>query len=150
MSPIPIAGFCSLPRLSLVAVAGAMVFAASGAHSAGESPRSKPVDRSGKPQTGVASYYARGEAGHTTASGKPYDPSKLTAASPKLPLGTRAKVTNLDNGKSVNVTVTDRGPYVRKRILDVSSKAAATLGLKKDGVAEVKVKPLHEPPAPPR
>ncbi|HEY4029818.1 MAG TPA: septal ring lytic transglycosylase RlpA family protein [Caulobacteraceae bacterium] len=106
------------------------------------------VDRSKRPETGRASYYARSDAGRTTASGAPYVPGKLTAASPKLPLGTKAKVTNLDNGKSVNVTVTDRGPYVKKRILDVSSKAATKLGLKKDGVAEVKVRPLSEPPAP--
>jgi rare lipoprotein A len=139
---------CAPRAASAIAVALAMGLVAGGAQSAGVAVRPKPVDRSGKTVTGRASYYARRDAGRTTASGTPYVPGKLTAASPKLPLGTRAKVTNLDNGKSVNVTVNDRGPYVRKRILDVSSKAAAKLGLKKDGVAEVKVKPLHEPPRP--
>jgi catechol 2,3-dioxygenase-like lactoylglutathione lyase family enzyme len=105
------------------------------------------IDRSEKPRTGVASYYGRGEAGKTTASGAPFAPDRLTAASRTLPLGTKAKVTNRANGKSTDVTVTDRGPYVKKRILDVSPKAAAKLGLKKHGVAPVKVEPLSEPPA---
>lgn len=141
---------CPLDRLPAMAMVLAMAFAASAAQAAGAPSRAKPVDRSGRPEVGPASYYARRDAGRTTASGKPYVPGKLTAASPRLPLGTKAKVTNLDNRKSVDVTVTDRGPYVRKRILDVSSAAAKKLGLKKEGVAEVKVQPLHEPPAPTR
>jgi rare lipoprotein A len=105
-----------------------------------------PVDKSGKTQTGVASYYGAHHAGKTTASGKPMRPDHLTAASPSLPLGTKAKVTNRETGKSVHVTVTDRGPYAKGRILDVSSKAAETLGMKHDGVAPVKVKPVEPPP----
>ena len=79
------------------------------------------------------------------ANGRKMRPGKMTAASPTLPLGTKAKVTNLDNGKSVAVTVADRGPYVKNRILDVSTKAADKLDMKEDGVAPVKVQPLEVP-----
>lgn len=102
-----------------------------------------------KAQTGEASFYGTHDAGETTASGAPFDPKALTAASPTLPLGTKAKVTNQDTGQSVNVTVTDRGPYAKGRILDVSPKAADHLGMKQSGVADVKVEPVQPPkPAP--
>jgi rare lipoprotein A len=127
-----------LAALALIAITAAPAAAA----------RDRAVDRSGKTQTGVASYYGPHHAGKTTASGKPMRPNHLTAASPSLPLGTKAKVTNRETGKSVRVTVTDRGPYAKGRILDVSSKAAETLGMKDDGVAPVKVKPLAPPPRP--
>jgi rare lipoprotein A len=97
-------------------------------------------------QTGVASYYARGLAGKPTASGEPHKPNALTAASRTLPLGTTAKVTNTENGKSVIVEVNDRGPYAKNRILDVSRKAARHLGFKEDGVAQVAVQPVQAPP----
>ena len=103
------------------------------------------VDRTGKTRVGEASYETRSDAGKTTASGVLFNPRRLTAASPTLPLGTEAKVTNRENGKSVDVTVTDRGPIVHKRILDVSPAAATKLGLKKEGVASVKVRPLRQP-----
>jgi rare lipoprotein A len=106
------------------------------------------VDRSGRPQVGKASYYAHRLAGRTTASGKPLKAGHLTAASKTLPLGTRAKVINKETGKSVRVTVTDRGPFKKGRILDVSPKAAEKLGMKDDGVAPVKVVPLKEPASP--
>jgi len=107
------------------------------------------VDRSGKPQTGEASFYGERHAGRPTASGEPFDPGKLTAASPNLPLGTKAKVTNTETGKSVHVTVTDRGPYAKDRILDLSAKAAERLDMKSDGVADVKVQPVRLPKAEP-
>lgn len=94
-------------------------------------------------QRGKASYYRA--AGARTASGKPMRTHALTAASKTLPLGTKAKVVNAKTGKSVKVTVTDRGPYAKGRILDVSPKAAEALGMKHDGVAEVKVKPVAPP-----
>jgi rare lipoprotein A len=97
-----------------------------------------------KPQSGEASYYGERDAGEKTASGAPFDPNKLTAASKTLPLGSRAKVTNKETGRSVNVTVNDRGPYAKGRILDVSPRAARNLGItRKDGVAPVKVQPLR-------
>jgi rare lipoprotein A len=103
------------------------------------------VDRSGRSQSGVASYYRPTASGRRAADGRRPLAGRLTAASKTLPLGTRAKVVNKDTGKSVNVTVTDRGPYAKHRILDVSPKAAQHLGMKDDGVAPVKVEPLHEP-----
>jgi rare lipoprotein A len=131
-------------RRSSAAAALAVLLALAWTASA-DAARRAHVDRTGKVRAGVASYETRRDAGKTTASGAPFNPRRLTAASPTLPLGTQAKVTNRDNGKSVDVTVTDRGPFVHKRILDVSPKAAAKLGLKKPGVAPVKVEPLHEP-----
>ncbi|MDB5450547.1 MAG: septal ring lytic transglycosylase RlpA family protein [Phenylobacterium sp.] len=103
------------------------------------------VDASARPQTGKASYYGTHEAGEKTASGAPLAPDRMTAASPTLPLGTKAKVTNAETGKSVHVTVTDRGPYTKNRILDVTPKAAKQLGMKDSGVSTVKVQPLQLP-----
>jgi rare lipoprotein A len=96
---------------------------------------------------GKASYYADNFDGRTTASGAPMDQNALTAASKDLPLGTKATVINLETGKSVDVEVNDRGPYVPGRIIDVSKRAADELDLKKDGVARVKVvaKPENQP-----
>ena len=98
-----------------------------------------------RPEIGRASYYGVHSAGRTTASGRPLAPNKLTAASPVLPLGTKARVVNLKNGRAVDVTVTDRGPFVAHRILDVSPKAARRLRMRKAGVTTVKVKPLAVP-----
>lgn len=98
-------------------------------------------------QTGVASYYGAEFAGKATASGEPHRPQAMTAASPTLPLGTAAKVTNAETGRSVAVEVNDRGPYAKGRILDVSPRAAERLGMKEEGVARVVVQPLPEPPA---
>ena len=110
---------------------------------------SKPPDRSGRVVAGVASFYSRKEAGKPTASGDPLALNRMTAASPTLPLGTKAKVVNTQTGKTAQVTVTDRGPHVKGRVLDVTPKAAEQLGLaKKDGLAPVQVKPISEP-APP-
>jgi rare lipoprotein A len=106
----------------------------------------KPV---GKPQKGVASYFGREIAGRTTASGAPAKPRAMTAASRTLPLGSSARVTNTETGKAVNVTVTDRGPYAKHRVIDVSSKAASKLGMKKKGVARVKVQQVQTPQKPP-
>ena len=98
-------------------------------------------------QAGVASYYGPGLAGEPTASGEPLRSDALTAASRSLPLGSDAKVTNTETGRSVTVEVNDRGPYAKGRILDVSPRAADRLGMKADGVAKVVVQPLQ--PAPP-
>lgn len=95
------------------------------------------------PQTGMASYYGKEFSGQRTASGETHKPTAMTAASRTLPLGSKAKVTNLETGKTVAVKVNDRGPYAKHRILDVSRKAAKRLGMKKDGVAPVKVQPVQ-------
>jgi rare lipoprotein A len=90
-------------------------------------------------ETGIASYYGREHAGHRTASGSRYDPGRLTAAHRTLPFGTRVRVTNLGNGRSVVVTVTDRGPFRRGRIIDVSARAARALDFVRAGTARVRV-----------
>jgi len=113
---------------------------------AAATPRHPHLDKSGKTQRGMASYYGPHHAGKRTASGKPMRPSSLTAASPNLPLGTKAKVTNRHTGKSVNVTVNDRGPYAKGRIIDLSARAAEVLDMKQAGVVPVEVEPVEFPP----
>lgn len=88
---------------------------------------------------GLASWYGQRHQGHATASGEIYDTSKLTAAHRTLPFGTRLRVTNVENGRSVVVRVNDRGPWVKDRVLDVSMAAARALGMVGDGVARVEI-----------
>ena len=89
---------------------------------------------------GGASMYADAYHGRPTASGEPYDKNKLTGAHKTLPFGTIVKVTRLDNKKSVEIRINDRGPFIKGRIIDLSRKAAERLGLSlKEGVVEVKV-----------
>jgi rare lipoprotein A len=90
-------------------------------------------------QVGTASWYGKFHQGRTTASGERFDMNDLTAAHRTLPLGTEATVTNLENGRSVDVTVNDRGPYKKNRVIDLSKRAAEELGIKDQGVAKVKV-----------
>jgi rare lipoprotein A len=104
------------------------------------------TDRSGKPRHGKASYYSRKFAGKKMANGEHLQPDSNAAASKTLPIGTTAKVTNEETGKSAVVVVQDRGPYVDGRIIDVTPKTADKLDLKQDGVAPVKVTPLKLPP----
>jgi rare lipoprotein A len=100
---------------------------------------------SGKPVgVGEASFYGKGDgfAGRKTANGEIFDPSAMTAAHKTLPLGTRLKVTNLANSRSVLVRVNDRGPYAKGRILDLSYGAAQRLGMVGAGHARVKLERL--------
>ena len=97
---------------------------------------------------GVASYYGDYFHGRPTASGEKYNQFALTAAHKTLPLGTILKVTNAQNNKSVYVKVNDRGPYVKGRIIDLSTKAAEILGYRNKGTCYVKieiVKPNQTP-----
>ncbi|SDP17643.1 septal ring lytic transglycosylase RlpA family protein [Pseudomonas jinjuensis] len=93
-------------------------------------------------ETGKASYYGKRHAGKRTASGERYDPGALTAAHRSLPFGTRVRVTNLDNDRSVVVRINDRGPFVRGRIIDISRRAADAIGMVRSGVAPVRVQSL--------
>lgn len=93
---------------------------------------------------GMASWYGPGFSGKTTASGDVFDETKMTAAHKTLPLGSKAKVTNLKNGKSVEVEINDRGPYVEGRIIDLSKAAARALGIVDHGVARVRVELLDK------
>ena len=88
-------------------------------------------------QTGEATYYADKFRGRRTASGERYRASRLTAAHRALPFGSRVRVTNQNNGRSVTVRINDRGPYVGGRIIDLSSKAARRLRMKRAGVVPV-------------
>ena len=88
---------------------------------------------------GVASWYGATFHGRTTASGEPFDMNALTAAHPSLPFGTMVRVTNLANGRWVVVRITDRGPFKKRRIIDVSRHAAEHLGFLRAGLAKVRV-----------
>ena len=90
-------------------------------------------------QIGVASWYGPRFHGRRAASGEIFNQHQLTAAHRYLPMGTVAKVTNLENRKSVTVRINDRGPYAKKRILDLSRAAARALGLIKQGTALVRI-----------
>jgi rare lipoprotein A len=90
-------------------------------------------------QTGVASYYADKFEGQLTASGEKYKHKHLTAAHKILPFGTLVKVTNIKNGKSVEVTINDRGPFVNGRIIDLSKSAAEALQFTAQGLTEVEI-----------
>lgn len=100
------------------------------------------TDEDGEPvieQKGEASFYGKGFHGKETASGEKFNQHDHTAAHPTLPLGSEATVTNLETGKSVEVEINDRGPYVKGRDIDLSKKAAKEIGLDKEGAAPVKI-----------
>jgi len=93
---------------------------------------------------GQASWYGPGFHGKKTASGEIFDQGRLTAAHKTLPLGTKAKVTNLENGNSVEVEINDRGPYVGDRVIDLSRAAANALGFVESGLTLVRIEPLYQ------
>ena len=97
------------------------------------------LPRGGASQTGIASWYGPGFHGQPTASGAVYNQYELTAAHQTLPLGTRVMVTNLDNGRSTQVTINDRGPFAKGRILDLSYAAAKMLGMIGPGTIPVRI-----------
>lgn len=94
---------------------------------------------------GVAAIYANKFNGRKTASGQRFSQSKLTAAHRTLPLGTEVRVTNIRNNKSVEVLINDRGPYYGGRIIDLSSAAAAKVGMINAGLAHVKLEVISRP-----
>jgi rare lipoprotein A len=103
-------------------------------------------DLTGKKRVGKASFYAKQFAGKPMADGAPMDPHGNNAASKTLPLGTTAKVTNLETGQSAVVTIRDRGPYVPGRIVDLSPATAQQIGItQRKGVAAVAVAPITVP-----
>jgi rare lipoprotein A len=91
---------------------------------------------SGGGHSGMASYYWQPQ---RVASGGWFNPNAMTAAHKTLPFGTKVRVTNRNNGKSVVVTINDRGPYIKGRIIDLSRAAAVQVGMTKSGVAPVSV-----------
>ena len=113
-----------------------------------EAPVARPkLDRSGKKRVGTASVYAYSFSGRKMADGTRMDPRDDNAASKTLPLGTEARVTNLKTGQSATVTIQDRGPYVKGRIVDLSPATAEKIGITpKQGVTPVEVAPITVPP----
>ena len=104
------------------------------------------IDLSGERRIGIASYYANRFAGRKMADGTRMDPQDDNAASKTLPLGTKARVTNLETGQSATVTIQDRGPYVKGRIVDLSPSTAREIGITRhDGIATVEVAPIAVP-----
>lgn len=95
-------------------------------------------------RTGIASWYGPGFHGRRTANGEIYDSNALTAAHPTLQMPSVVRVTNLENGRSVNLRINDRGPFADNRIIDVSRRAAELLGFRKQGTAMVRVQVLPE------
>lgn len=90
-------------------------------------------------QSGLASRYGEQHQGMRTAKGDKYDPLKLTAASNTLPLGTTVRVENPRTGRSILVKINDRGPFAKKRVIDLSDSAAKKLGIYQRGVAKVNI-----------
>lgn len=111
------------------------------------SPSSAPASRHAAPpppsegtsQEGKASKYASSFEGEPTASGEPYDPQAMTAAHRTLPMGTRVRVTNKADGRSVTVRINDRGPFVEGRIIDLSSAAFSRIGAQGAGILDVRI-----------
>ncbi|MCB1513686.1 MAG: septal ring lytic transglycosylase RlpA family protein [Hyphomicrobiaceae bacterium] len=111
---------------------------ADSSYSGGSKKKKKRVTYSGSSGYssggGLASYYWQPQ---RVASGGWFNPNALTAAHKTLPFGTKVRVTNRHNGKSVVVTINDRGPYVKGRVIDLSSRAAGVIGMKGSGVVPV-------------
>lgn len=111
----------------------------------GPTPEAKPTPGPSGGQTGEASWYGEPHHGRTTASGEIYDMNQLTAAHRTLPLGTRVLVTNLKNGRAVEVRINDRGPSVEGRIIDLSFAAAKELGAVPSGTIPVRIRVISQP-----
>src|SRR5579864_601804 len=139
--------FAARTRIALqwLTCALALMLLASGCarHSAARLPA--PPARIGSTETGIASWYGVPYHGRPSASGEIFDMEKLTAAHRALPFETWVRVTNLSNGKQVDVRITDRGPFVRGRILDLSMAAARQLDMLRTGTARVRLKVIDAP-----
>jgi len=131
------------PWTAVVALAVLLAGCATARGPVGVPPPKAPP---GAVQTGEASWYGERHQGRRTASGEVYDMHRLTAAHPALPFGTLVLVTNLQNGRSVQVRVNDRGPTVAGRIIDLSYAAARALGAVAAGTIPVSVRVLSTPP----
>lgn len=106
----------------------------------------RPAEQPGYDRVGVASWYGELFHGRYTANGEVYDMNALTAAHPTLPIPTYARVTNLQNNRSIVVRVNDRGPYAHDRIIDMSRRSAQALGFQRNGTAKVRVQYMGRAP----
>ena len=95
-------------------------------------------------QTGLASWYGKSMDGKITASGLKFRMNEFTAAHRSLDFGTKVKVSNLENGRTTHVIITDRGPFVEGRIIDLSHAAASSLGMVKKGVCRVMIEVIEK------
>ncbi|MEE9276130.1 MAG: septal ring lytic transglycosylase RlpA family protein [bacterium] len=132
----------ALPGVSLPGAALLLAFLA------GCAAAPKPPALSGGERTGFASWYGRPYHGRKTASGEVFDMDALTAAHRTLPFQTNVRVERLDNGRSVEVRINDRGPFVPGRVIDLSRAAARRLRMQRKGVARVRLTPISLPYAP--
>ncbi len=119
-----------------------------GAATCGSAPRFERDATSGpalSTSTGVASWYGPGFDGKQTVSGERFNQNHLTAAHKTLPFGTVVRVMNLQNGRSVEVRINDRGPFIRGRVIDLSKAAAQEIGLIQQGIGRVELRVLSMP-----
>ncbi|MCU1334736.1 MAG: rare lipoprotein [Bryobacterales bacterium] len=140
--------YAARTRIALICALALMLLVSGCArHTAARLPA--PPARIGSTETGIASWYGVPYHGRPSASGEIFDMEKLTAAHPALPFQTWVEVTNLSNGKQVDVRITDRGPFVRGRIIDLSMAAARELDIVRTGTARVRLIVINPPVNPP-
>jgi rare lipoprotein A len=134
-------------RALLVPLACLMLSDCAKKHRITASAPARPPAQSG--ETGLASWYGHPYHGRAAANGEIYDMERMTAAHRTLPFGTMVRVTNFDNGKTVDVRITDRGPFVAGRVIDLSHAAAQAIDMIGPGVVQVRVDVLAAPALPP-
>jgi rare lipoprotein A (peptidoglycan hydrolase) len=134
-------GFLSIPLtlLGILAISGCSKQGPDGQSTQAPQVQADAATKPVHKEVGEASWYGPGFQGQETANGETFDQKDMTAAHPSLPMGTKAKVTNLENGKKVDVRINDRGPYSGDRVIDLSGAAAKKLGMKEDGATQVKI-----------
>jgi rare lipoprotein A len=147
--PGPVQGEVAMAEIAPVAVPAVELAKEESAPALEAAPVEAPVVEEKKVETkkvlaqpfaeGVASFYGSELAGNRTANGERFNPNALTAAHRSLPMGTKVRVTNKANGKSVIVRINDRGPFAKKRILDVSKAAAQQISMVRSGTARVAI-----------
>lgn len=143
--------YCLVRRVVLAIAMSALLAACAASQPPPVPPPPPPVIAVPQPTptpqvVGIASWYGPGFNRHRTAEGGIYHQDDLTAASVAFPLGSRVMVTNLDNGRSVEVTITDRGPFRKGRKIDLSHKAAQVIGMLDQGTARVRIALISKPP----
>ncbi len=138
-----------MPRFSTL-LSFAVLTAATALPAAGQTPAptaSATLGKAGDVQEGLAAFYGTRLNGRKTASGEKYDQNAMSAAHKTLPFGTRVRVTNTRNGRSVEVRINDRGPTQPNRIIDLSRAAATKLGMLRAGNVPVRLEVLNVAPA---
>ncbi|HVP00624.1 MAG TPA: septal ring lytic transglycosylase RlpA family protein [Bryobacteraceae bacterium] len=130
---------------ALMLAASVLVSTGCAKKTAAHAPAAVKPARIGETETGIASWYGIPYDGRRAASGEIFDMRKLTAAHRTLPFDTWVEVTNLENKKKVDVRITDRGPFVDGRIIDLSLAAAREIDMVQAGIVRVKIKVIRKP-----